>query len=110
MTNNNKPTKTLNESFNETSLKRGQVFMIELDENPSTGHRWEFQVKNGKVQKIDDIFTSLARPNTVGGIGKRRMIYKSFGRKEIVIEAKYKRAWEKQKDAAGALTFKVKLK
>ena len=99
--------KKLSESFNDITVKRGSTFVIELDENPSTGHRWQFRIVSGKAGKMDDQFTAEQRPNTMGGVGKRRMTFKAFGKKDIVIKADYKRAWEQT--SAGELTFKIKI-
>tara|TARA_B100000686_G_scaffold339746_1_gene414303 strand:+ start:763 stop:1068 length:306 start_codon:yes stop_codon:yes gene_type:complete len=100
--------KTLCESFNEITIKRGEKFDIELAENPSTGHRWQFQVVSGKAAKVDDQFTPNNTPNTIGGVGTRKMTFKAVGKKTIVIQAKYKRAHER--DSAGELTLKVNVR
>lgn len=100
--------KTLTEIFNEITVKRGESFMIDLAENPSTGHRWKFQIVRGKAQKLDDKFKNQTRIDEIGQCGKRRMTYQAIGKKDIVIQAQYKREWEKT--PAGELTFKVKVR
>lgn len=99
--------KKLSESFNEITIARGEKFVIELDENPSTGHRWHFQIVSGKAAKLNDQFQREGSQLSVGTVGKRRMTFRAYGRKDIVIDAKYKRGWEK--DAAGELKLKVKI-
>ncbi len=103
--------KKLSESFNEITVARGEKFQIELKENPSSGYRWRFQVVSGKVSKVDDKFErDEPRANVVGGLGTRRMTYNAYGGKDITIRALYKRSWEKDSDAAGNLTLKVKIR
>lgn len=98
--------KKLCESFNEITIKRGEKFSIELMENASTGYRWQFRIVSGKAQKLDDQYDAQ-NATAVGGVGKRTMTYKAFGKKDIVIKADYKRSW--QKESAGELTLKVKI-
>ena len=99
--------KKLCESFNEITIKHGEKFQIELMENASTGYRWQFRVVSGKAAKIDDQYDAQ-NATTVGGAGKRTMTYKAVGKKGIVIEAKYKRSW--QRDSAGELKLKVNVR
>ena len=100
--------KKLCESFNEITIKRGDTFQIVLDENPSTGHRWQFQIVAGKAAKMDDQFTPKSKDaNVIGGVGVRTMTYKAYGKTDIVIDAQYKRSWEKT--SAGALKLKIKI-
>lgn len=100
--------KKLCESFNEITIRPGETFQIELMENPSTGYRWRFQIVSGKAQKMNDQYDAQ-NATAVGGVGKRTMTFKAFGKKDIEIRARYKRSWEKDSDAAGNLTLKVKI-
>lgn len=50
------------------NIKIGEIFIIQLKENPTTGYRWMVETIYG-VKQIEDQFILLE--NTVGGAGIR---------------------------------------
>lgn len=100
--------KTLNESFNSISVKKGEKFAIELGENPSTGFQWGVDVSKGRAEFNYSSFKRPKGPMAVGAGGKRKFVFTATEAGDVEITAEYKRAWEGE--AAQTQKFKVSVK
>ena len=103
--------KKLTEEFNKVTVAKGEMFSIELDSNPSTGYRWDLQLKAGKASLVDEDFISDAPKNSMvcGAGGKKVFIFKAEEAGTIEIDATYKRPW-KSDGAAQSQSFKITVK
>jgi predicted secreted protein len=74
------------------ALTRGQVVKVRLNENPTTGYRWEPSVSSG-IQISDDTYTP-STPGRMGSGGVRTWTLIISGTGEQHFTADYKRSWE----------------
>ncbi len=91
--------KTLTEQFNTATVKKGEIFAIELPSNPTTGHWWDVQLKAGKaVLTRRDYKSDSDDPREIGGGGKEVFLFKAKETGTIEIEAVYRRPWDPSSD------------
>jgi inhibitor of cysteine peptidase len=89
------------------SLATQTVFNIELEENPTTGYRWNApQFDNTHLVLESDQFSARGSTN-IGAGGVRRFSFrvKTLGASSIHIE--YARPWEKNAGAKPAAEFQI---
>jgi inhibitor of cysteine peptidase len=100
-------TRTFTESDNDKSitLTRGQVIKVQLDENPTTGYRWEPAVSSG-IQITDDTYVASAS-GRMGAGGIHTWTLKITGIGDQHFNAEYKRSWEPGSADSYSLKFVV---
>ena len=88
------------------NLRVGQQFTIVLQENPTTGFRWQF-VENGKpvVQLDRDFFKASSRQLGAGGL--HEWLFHAASSGQVTITMKLARAWNQN---ASARSFSVRLR
>jgi inhibitor of cysteine peptidase len=92
-----------NDNGKEFILTSGHVVRIELDENPTTGYLWDYQVSKG-IHVVSDTFTPSASGRF--GAGGTRVWELRMEEKGIqMFNASYRRPWEPVTDADS--TFSV---
>ena len=74
-------------------IKVGQVEKIMLEENPSTGYMWVFEVSGeGVVEIVGDYYAEgIAMP---GAAGQHVWKVKGLAKGEITLTFRYERSWE----------------
>ncbi len=75
------------------SVKVGQKFAIALEENPSTGYRWQQKFDNSFLELVADSFKPPTRA-LPGAPGTRVFEFKALKKGEAEITTVLKRAWE----------------
>jgi inhibitor of cysteine peptidase len=86
----------------EINLRVGDGVKLSLEENPTTGYRWEFLVKPEAVcVVVSDAY--VAGGGGVGSGGVHNWVFRAVDRGTSVIRLAYRRPWEK--DVAPAQTF-----
>jgi inhibitor of cysteine peptidase len=87
-------TRTFTESDNGKSitLNKGQVIKVQLNENPTTGYRWEPTVSSG-IQITGDTYVASAS-GRMGAGGIHTWTLKITGTGDQHFNAEYKRSWE----------------
>lgn len=104
--------KRLTEQFNSIAVKKGEMFMVDLDGNASTGYLWEMQVKSGNVTQVSKEYLPLNGGGgrmAVGSGNVERTIFIANEAGDVEIEANWRRPWEKSAPPAKTATFKVKV-
>ncbi len=81
----------LDETQRSVTLPAGEVFVLELAENPTTGYRWEIDVV-GPVERIDDSY-AVVDPG-VGGGGRRTFSFRANEKGSATVHAVLRRRWE----------------
>jgi inhibitor of cysteine peptidase len=75
----------------------GELFAVELAENPTTGYRWDF-VPDPGVEVVSSSYT--ANPGSgVGGAGVRQFMFRANAAGEFVVRGKLWRSWLKDSSA-----------
>jgi inhibitor of cysteine peptidase len=88
-------------------LTVGEVFEIQLAENPTTGFRWQVHTDGGPVcQPVDDRFESPSGPPGRGGVHVWR--FRAWQNGAGQIDLVYRRSWETA--AAKTFTLHVRVK
>lgn len=68
--------------------------LLELDENPTTGYRWEY-VLEGDVQVVKDNYIAPDKTGLVGAGGTRVFEFKApENKEECSVKLYYRRSWE----------------
>jgi inhibitor of cysteine peptidase len=86
--------RTFTESDNgkTVTVAKGQVVKVQLNENPTTGYRWEPSVSSG-VQITDDIYAA-STSGRMGAGGIHTWTLRITGTGSQHFDADYKRSWE----------------
>jgi predicted secreted protein len=74
------------------TITKGQIVKIQLNENPTTGYRWEPSVSSG-IQITDDIYTA-STSGRMGAGGIHTWTLKFVGTGNQHFDADNKRSWE----------------
>ncbi len=100
--------KTLSDKFNSIAVKKGEMFAVELNGNPSTGYVWETHVASGKAHVVKkDTIPHSSNPMVIGGGATERTIYQADETGTIEIQAYHRRPWEKNTPPAQTKVFKI---
>lgn len=107
---NLKPPLTLNEANNgqEVNLVTGQKFDVELDENATTGYRWNILSPGRTVIRETDEPDFRRGSDAIGAGGKRTFHFIAASTGIASLKLTYRRSWEK--DVPPAKTFQVTVK
>ncbi|MDR3486981.1 MAG: protease inhibitor I42 family protein [Bradyrhizobium sp.] len=66
-------------------------FAVELEENPTTGYRWDFEADPG-LEVVASVYTP-AQPGGVGGGGVRQVQFRADGPGQFAVRGKLWRSW-----------------
>lgn len=103
--------KRLSEKFNAIAVKKGELFMLDLDGNASTGYMWDVKITAGDATVISrETIPTNPGKMVIGGGAVERTIFRAENDGEIEIEAKWQRPWEKSNPPAKQAVFKVSVK
>ena len=88
----------------------GQTFLIQLDENPTTGYEWSCAINDESIVKLtgSEYQQTPAASGLVGSGGIRAMTFKALKAGSATITLNYQRPWENT--PAETLTFNVAVK
>jgi len=76
---------------NSIDVEAGQVFAVELKENPTTGYRWEFEASPG-LEVVSSSYI-LNPGGGAGGGGVRRVLLRADRQGEFALHGKLLRSW-----------------
>ncbi|PID89696.1 MAG: hypothetical protein CSB01_00620 [Bacteroidia bacterium] len=96
-------------------VKKGDLFKIKLNSNPTTGYKWMLSEPiDTTIVKFDnkDYKSSTGKSDKImlGGGGEETWIFKTIGKGKTKIKLKYARSWEQQDSAIRQETFHLKVK
>lgn len=80
----------------DITVSSGKRFMIQLEENPSTGYAWSFVISDkGVVYLFDNKFDENPTDNLiVGSSGMRNLTFMGKSKGTATISFVYERSWE----------------
>lgn len=84
---------------------RGEVLVVSLESNPSTGYGWQVEGLNTAVLNLVDENWVPNTPQLLGAPGTTRLRFAGVGRGQANLTLAYRRPWEK--DAAPTRTFSI---
>jgi inhibitor of cysteine peptidase len=79
------------------SVKVGQNFIIALDENPTTGYRWQEEFDASFLELVGDKYepsSEAKKPGIVGAGGTRSFEFKASKKGETKVTLVYKQPWK----------------
>jgi inhibitor of cysteine peptidase len=95
----------------QVDTRKGEVLVVSLDSNPTTGYRWEVSEIDAAIlqQKGDAEYTSnaTATPPVPGAGGKQTFRFDVVGTGETTLKLVYRRSWEKGVDPSQTYTVQV---
>ena len=95
-------------------LKPGQVLVVTLESNPSTGYQWEVVVVDTAVlQQIGEAeFLPAASTGMqiVGAGGMERFRFKALKKAESSLGLVYRRPWEKEEEPAKTFLIQISVR
>lgn len=77
-----------------THLSTGDTLLIELEENPTTGYRWEAAAPESGLEPAGDFFTP---GGAIGAGGMHRFTYAATATGEAAITFTLVREWQRDK-------------
>lgn len=83
--------------------------IITLNENPTTGYRWEFQMdKNDIIEFESDEFNGDENPLGLDGVGgKHFWVFKGVSTGIVALTFKYRRPWEEANNVIETKSFLI---
>lgn len=103
--------KRLSEKFNAIAVKKGELFMLDLDGNASTGYMWDVKITAGDATVISrETIPTNSSKMSIGGGPVERTIFRAENDGEIEIQAKWQQPWDKSSPPAKQAVFKVSVK
>jgi inhibitor of cysteine peptidase len=82
-------------------------FAVELEENPTTGYRWDFEAEPG-LEVISSVFT----PGQAGGAGAggiRQLQLRADGPGQFVLRGKLWRSWAREQSTIKTCEITVRV-
>ena len=92
------------DSGSRRTVTVGDRIEVELEENPTTGYRWQVDVDAAKVRVVDDEHRSDS--DAMGAPGRRILTFEVLQPGEVDLRLHYARSWD-MNNAEGE--FEVKL-
>jgi inhibitor of cysteine peptidase len=90
-------------------LSVGQDFLIQLDENPTTGYRWEVrEIDTDLIDRTEDQYSQNLDSETGGG-GVRIFKFTTKKTGQDRIQLKHWRTWEGEKSSIGCFTIQLRV-
>jgi inhibitor of cysteine peptidase len=88
-------TKTLTTADNGTTIEvhPGDEIIVRLDENPTTGYRWQVDRIDGPLEPIGDSY-QMSAPGTIGGGGTHDFRFRATTPGPAHLTLKHLRSWE----------------
>ena len=105
-------TVTEKDNGGEFELNRGDVLMLKLESNPSTGFSWHIVRNDDRLMELmgKPAYEVPERKPLVGGIEYKIFRFKALTSGTNVLELHYKRIWEKGKEPVQTFMITVKIK
>ena len=90
------------------TVKAGEQFVIQLDENPTTGYQWTVAISDESIVKLDkdDYQQQSAGSNIVGAGGTRVLTFKGLKQGTVTLTLTNERSFEKN-SAVETLKYQI---
>jgi predicted secreted protein len=77
----------LTKTFNAINVARGDIFVVELESNPSTGYRWNLTLEQGQARLLREEFSTVSDADGAGG--KSLYVFEATAAGQIKLHADY---------------------
>lgn len=92
----------------QVELKEGQVLVISLESNPSTGYGWEVEEADETILRQTGRIEFEPESHLLGAPGKQILRFEAVAAGQTTLRLVYRRPWEK--DVKPARTFSLQVK
>ncbi len=75
------------------TLRRGQMLILRLDENPTTGYRWSSPIMDEQVLQVKSDDLNLPSNTAIGGGGQRIFTFQANNLGQVKLQLKNWREW-----------------
>jgi inhibitor of cysteine peptidase len=90
-------------------LKQGQLLILHLDENPTTGYRWSLPQLDGKVLQLSKDQFNPASGGAMGAGGQRILTFQAGTPGQVTLALKNQREWERNSDGIAQFNLTLKI-
>ena len=95
---------------NEFEAHPGDLIVIRLPENPTTGYRWELDVDDDRGVALQDSDYSAASRPGIGGGGMRTFRLKARRPGTVRVELRLRRKWEPEEVAVDSFEVTIRVR
>lgn len=89
----------------------GDTIVVSLNENPSTGYKWEMERDDEQiVQMQGSEFRRIAREGVIGAAGERILSFQMKKAGRVTVRLKLRRAWEDETSAVERFFIPIEVK
>jgi inhibitor of cysteine peptidase len=81
------------------AVRRGDLIVIRLAENPTTGYRWEVDMADDRVIALQGSDYAEANGAGIGGGGTRTFTFKAQAPGTVQVALRLRREWEPEDSA-----------
>lgn len=87
----------------------GEILIIELEENPTTGFSWKYNEYDTSILELldDEYMPDSVETDIVGSGGIHHYEFRGLSEGETTLTFKYIKSWEGEESAEDTKTFKV---
>ena len=89
--------------------RQGDLIVIRLDENPTTGYRWAIDKSDDAIIALQSVDYTQTPSTGVGGGGQRTFTFKAIKAGAAKIALKLSREWEGDKSIIDRFTASVQV-
>jgi len=90
-------------------IKKGEQFIINLDENITTGYSWNYKIDDETVVKLFKDEYQEPSSKLIGASGTHQFIFVGEKKGDATITFKYYRIWEGEESSVEVKEFNVKV-
>jgi inhibitor of cysteine peptidase len=94
----------------QVDLQKGQVLVITLESNPSTGYSWARQGAEDRILTQVGEAEFQAKSNLVGASGAEVLRFRAAGAGQTTLELAYRRPWEQGVAPEKTFTLQIVVK
>jgi inhibitor of cysteine peptidase len=88
---------------------QGDVIVVRLPENPTTGYRWAIEQIDEEVLEPETSNFALSPDAGIGGGGEQRLRFRAKGAGTARVELKLARAWEEESSGIDRYSFTIQV-
>jgi predicted secreted protein len=89
------------------SVALGDAIVVQVDETPTSGYRWEVAEVDPTVLELEDDAFTPAAGDRVGGGGQREFRFRVVGQGESQLRLIHRRSWEPETVATDELSATI---
>lgn len=91
------------------TVKAGQAFYIQLEENTTTGYNWSYKVSNTAVNLIAEENRFPAQVNLEGAPNEKIWTFKATKAGTYTLKFNYMQSWEEEQQPAQSMIYTIKV-